>query len=118
MEPAIPRSGKDLLARPQANSRSAPGLTPIDPLLARDNLGGHQGRPSSPRGARSMAEVPSRSNSVSAMARSMPTQPGAVREIKVRQVSAFFDEAIASLDREARAKNLDYRSWDLGIIRL
>ena len=65
-----------------------------------------------------MAEVPSRSNPVSAMARSMPIPPGTVREIKVRQASAFFDKDIASLDREARVKKLDSRSWDLGVIRL
>jgi AraC-like DNA-binding protein len=65
-----------------------------------------------------MAEVPSGSNPVSAMARSMPPQPGAVREIMVRQASAFFDKDIASLDREARVKKLDSRSWDLGVIRL
>ncbi len=65
-----------------------------------------------------MPEVASRSNPVSATARSMPTHPGAVEEIKVRQASAFFEEALASLDREAHAKKPDYRSWDLGVIRL
>jgi AraC-like DNA-binding protein len=65
-----------------------------------------------------MAEVASRTNIVPARARSMPTQPGASREIRIRQASAFLDGAAASLDRDAQAKKLNYRSWDLGVIRL
>ena len=48
----------------------------------------------------------------------MTPQPGDGQEIKIRPVSRYFDEANASLDRETQTKELNFASWDLGVVRL
>lgn len=58
------------------------------------------------------------SNSVSTVARSMTPRPSDGRDIRIRQASTSFDGAMAFLDCDAQAKQLNYRSWDLGIMRL
>jgi len=65
-----------------------------------------------------MAEVTSRSNAVSASSRPRLARTSASREIRIRQASRFFEGPNGSLDHAAHAKELDYRSWDLGVIRL
>jgi AraC-like DNA-binding protein len=62
--------------------------------------------------------VASRSNAVSAMARSMTPQLADGQEAKIRAVSRYFDEADASLDRETQTEELNFVSWDLGVVRL
>jgi len=59
-----------------------------------------------------------RGNAIHAQAGSMAPEPGEGRDIKVRQASTYFDGADAALDREAQAKELNYQSWDLGILQL
>jgi len=59
-----------------------------------------------------------RSNSVSARARSTTPRTDDGWDIGLRQASTSFERAVAFLCCDAQAKQQDYRSWDLGIMRL
>ncbi len=58
------------------------------------------------------------SNAASTMTQSMTSQLDNGQEIKIPPASRHVDGVKASLDREVQARELNYRSWDLGVMRL